>query len=416
MNYNYKFRQLTSRPDSAGRCRVLLDVTWKNVREKLPTGVSCQPANFKATAGLGKTISKKDPDALVLNARLASLVANVSDLFLRATANQQVVTREQVIALARKPEQVVAPAAEAEPDPLDKPIVDYYELWKLEHQNSTPDARRRYQQVVNHLEKFQAGLTLRQFTKPVYHAYQAALYKKELSDSTVSQHVKFLRIAHRLAERHIPSWLALQVKFGRAVSLRADELQALASVELPAQHQYLHRERERLLFQTLLLLRDSDLRQLKPHHVTLQQLPGIGLTPVLEFHQVKTGGEVRLPLPPAAADIWQRWEGKVPVIAQQKRNTYIKELAEAAGLTRTFVRVRFKAGKAVEEPLPLWQAITTHTPRHTGADLVLWGSNGDQNLKEVALGHLAGGSVYGYDTLDRYGPLFLQAWEKVGAR
>jgi nucleotide-binding universal stress UspA family protein len=54
-----------------------------------------------------------------------------------------------------------------------------------------------------------------------------------------------------------------------------------------------------------------------------------------------------------------------------------------------------------EEPLPLWQAITTHTPRHSGADLVLLGSGGDQNLKEVTLGHLAGGLVYAYDTLDR---------------
>jgi hypothetical protein len=35
-----------------------------------------------------------------------------------------------------------------------------------------------------------------------------------------------------------------------------------------------------------------------------------------------------------------------------------------------------------------------------GADLVLWGSEGDQNLKEMALGYLAGASVYGYDTLD----------------
>jgi hypothetical protein len=52
----------------------------------------------------------------------------------------------------------------------------------------------------------------------------------------------------------------------------------------------------------------------------------------------------------------------VPVVAQQKRNTYIKEIAETAGFTRAFLRVRFRAGKAEEEPLPLWQAITTYTP------------------------------------------------------
>ncbi len=411
----YAFRQLPSRPDAQGRCRVLLDVTWANQREKLPTGVSCQPAHFAADAKLGRTIAKAEPGSPGLNTKLAGLVAELTDLFNKADAHRQAVSREQVLALVRKPGQAVAPAAAAPPDPLDTTFLNYYAQWQQEHPGSTSDALRRYQQVVNHLEKFQPGMSLRQFTKPVYFEYLAYLYEAGLADATVSQHVKFLRIAHRLAERHIPAWLALRVKFGRAVSLRVEELQALARVELPAQHQYLHRERERLLFQTLLLLRDSDLRQLKAHHVSEQLLPGIGLTPVLEFHQVKTGHEVRLPLPPAAAAIWQRWQGQVPVVAQQKRNAYIKEIAEAAGLTRTFVRVRFRAGKAEEEPLPLWQAITTHTPRHTGADLVLWGSGGDQHLKEVALGHLAGGSVYGYDTLDRYGPLFLQAWEKLGA-
>ena len=46
--------------------------------------------------------------------------------------------------------------------------------------------------------------------------------------------------------------------------------------------------------------------------------------------------------------------------------------------------------------------------RHTGAALLVLGSEGDQTLKEIALGHVST-SVYGYDTLGRYGPLLLQA-------
>lgn len=90
-------------------------------------------------------------------------------------------------------------------------------------------------------------------------------------------------------------------------------------------------------------------------------------------------------------------------------------VVQDAGLDRTFVRVRFWAGKPREEPLPLHQVISTHTLRHTGADLVLWGIHSDQNLKRAALGHTSGASVYGYDTLERYGPLFLKAYEQVGA-
>jgi hypothetical protein len=57
----YTFRQLTSRPYSEGCCRVLLDVTWEGHREKLATGVRCQPAHFDADAKPGRLIAKAEP-------------------------------------------------------------------------------------------------------------------------------------------------------------------------------------------------------------------------------------------------------------------------------------------------------------------------------------------------------------------
>lgn len=58
---------------------------------------------------------------------------------------------------------------------------------------------------------------------------------------------------------------------------------------------------------------------------------------------------------------------------------------------------------------PLYQFLKTHS----GADVVLGGSEGDQNLKKLALGHAEGASVYGYDVIERYGPALLKAWAKV---
>jgi len=115
---------------------------------------------------------------------------------------------------------------------------------------------------------------------------------------------------------------------------------------------------------------------------------------------------------PAAAAIWQRYGGRLPLPSQQERNRRLKSLGRVAGLTREFVEVAF-AGKArTEDVRPLYEVLTTHTARHTGAALLLLGSEGDQTLKEIALGHVSA-SVYGYDTLERYGPLLLQAWEQV---
>ena len=63
----------------------------------------------------------------------------------------------------------------------------------------------------------------------------------------------------------------------------------------------------------------------------------------------------------------------------------MKQLARVAQLIRPFVRVQYVRGEAIEEVLPLYKVITTHTARHTGADLLMLGSGGDSNLKEKAL-------------------------------
>jgi hypothetical protein len=408
---NITLRQLTSRPLADGRCRVLLDITWDSQRLKLASGVRCLPAHFSPAAKPGKHISTKDPNSSALNNKLAQLLADVSQVFHLADAHKQPVTPEQLTALVQKkaPSPALAAAA-GEPG-----FADLLAQWQREHPGSTKDAKRRYVQVVGHLETYFPAFSLSDFSRKLFHEYLAYLQAQGLADTTIRQHINFLRACYRLRELAAPTWLQLKVRVGRAPALRQEELQALRDAIIPPQQQYLVRERERLLFQTQMLLRDSDLRRLQPHHVSEQPVPGHGVVPTLELYQQKTGDAVRLPLPPLAASIWQAWAGKVPVVSQQKRNEYLKQLGELAGLDRTFVRVRFRGGVAHEEPLPLWQVLSTHTPRHSGADLVLWGSKGDHNLKEAALGHAAGASVYGHDTFERYAPLLLEAWQQVGA-
>jgi hypothetical protein len=59
------------------------------------------------------------------------------------------------------------------------------------------------------------------------------------------------------------------------------------------------------------------------------------------------------------------------------------------GLGREFVEVSFSGNTRTEQVQPLWQVITTHPARHTGAALLVLGSEGDQTLKEIALGHVS---------------------------
>lgn len=393
----YTFRQVRSRPDKEGRCRIVVDVTWENKREKLPTGVSCQPAHFNPAAR--RVVSIKDPDSARLNARLAGVVAKLEKASLAAEVNEAAF---EVPKKSRK-------AAPARPQPKLGP--EFGACWLEENPGQSANGARRYKQVIAHLEAYQPGWELLTLTRKEYLAYLRHLASLGLADSTVSQHTKFLRECFRLGGLAVPSWLKLEARYGRSPALQASELRQLISVPLhPDQDAALVVERNMFLLQTLLLLRDSDLRQLRPHHVTEMELPGAGQVLVMSIRQAKTNDEVRLPLPPLAASIWAEYQGALPVVVQQYRNRHMKLLMARAGLTRDFVRVRFVLGVATEEVLPLWQVITTHTARHTGADMVMLGSGGNSDLKEKALGHAA---VYGHDALERYGPALLEAWQNV---
>jgi len=391
----YTFRQVLSRPDKEGRCRIILDVTWEGQRQKMPTGVSCLPEYFQPRAK--RVVSHKDPHAAIYNAKLAALVDKVEKTQLQAAAN------DEAFVPPVKPKR-----AKAEAPKLITPA-DFHAAWLAENPHQSPSGARRYKQVVAHLEAYRADWPITTLTRKEYLDYMAHVAGLGLVDSTTIKHVKFLRECFRLAGLAMPSWLKMQVRYGRSPALQAAELRQLISLPLFEQ-EALEQERDMFLLQTLLMLRDSDLRQLKPHHVTTLDLPSVGPTPVLSIRQVKTGDEVRLPLPPLAADIWAKYDGQLPVKVQQHRNRYMKLLMERAGLTRDFVRVRYVQGEATEEVVPLWQVVTTHTARHTGADMIMLGSGGDTNLKEKALGHAG---VYGHDALERYGSALLKAWKTV---
>lgn len=398
---NYTFRQVISRPDKDGRCRVVLDVTWDGGRAKLPTGVSCLPAHF--TPKGARPVATKDPASARLNAVLGAVVARVEKAALKAAAEDR-----KLLPTDLTPAKPVKTA----PAPELRTAQQFHAAWLADNPGQTYNSARRYQHVVAHLDAYRPDWSLAKLTRKELLAYLSHLAELNLTDATAIKHVKFFRECFRLAGLTVPSWLTLKVRYGRAPALQAPEFaRLLALKDLPPE---IEEERDLFVFQAMLLLRDSDLRQLRPHHIGPVVLPGCGLVDVLTFRQAKTGDEVRIPLPPAASEIWARWGDPardpraVPV--QQERNRRLKQLARMAQLTRPFVKVLYVKGEAAEEVYPLYKVVSTHTARHTGADLVMLGSGGNSDLKEKALGHAG---VYGHDSLERYGPALLAAWENV---
>ena len=415
-------RQRLDRPDKLGRAAIYGDLHWSGGhRWKVPTGVKVLPAHWQPTKA--KRIHTSAPDANALNLRLTRLLTAVQGVFLTAEAERRPeasVTVEELRAALREAgagsKRALASPPPPPPDP-NAPLPDtaswqeLNERWKRDNEGRvSASAYSAFNQVVGHLEAFDPAWRIGQLSRERVTQYTAWLYAQSYKDSTLTRHYWFLRECCQLTGRVAPKWLVVQnVRYGKATGLLRAEVQQLASAPLPA---HLDRDRNVFLFQLLLLLRDSDLRALQPHHVREHELPGYGPTLCAELYQQKTGEPVLIPLPPLAVTIWQHYGGRLPVLSNWHRNQVIRQVAEAAGLTREVVVVAFSGKVKHEAVQPVWEALTTHSARHTGATLLTWASDGDQTLKELALGHVSD-SVYGSDTVERYGPRLLVAWQKV---
>lgn len=130
-------------------------------------------------------------------------------------------------------------------------------------------------------------LRLATLTREQLARYTASLYGQGLRDSTVQRHYKFFRDCLRQVNQAVPRRLnKLAVRYGRTLSLRAGEVQALLAAPVEEEVAV---ERDVFLFQMFLLLRDTDLRGLwPPHHVGLRELPGYGPTLCMDLYQKKT--------------------------------------------------------------------------------------------------------------------------------
>ncbi|MGI4875249.1 MAG: hypothetical protein ACRYFX_29175 [Janthinobacterium lividum] len=416
------FRQRLDRPDKLGRAAIFADLHWAGGhRWKMPTGVKVLPTHWQPTKA--KRIHTSAPDANALNLRLGRLLTAVQGVFLKAEAERRpessVTVEELHLALVDAgagSRRAVTPPPLPPPDP-HAPLpdtTDWPELharWQRDNQGRvSASALVAFRQVVPHLTAFDPALRIGGLTRERLTQYTTWLYGQGYKDGTLTRHYWFLRECFQLTGRIVPKWLVVQnVRYSKAVSLQRAEVQTLIKAELPP---HLARDRDVFLFQLLLLLRESDLRGIKPHHVQYRELPGYGLTLCAQLYQQKTGEPVLVPLPPLATTIWQHYNGRLPVLSNTHRNPAIRQAAEAAGLTREVVVVAFSGKTKHEAVLPVWNALTTHSARHTGATLLTWASDGDQTLKELALGHVSD-SVYGSDAVERYGPKLLDAWQKI---
>lgn len=90
----------------------------------------------------------------------------------------------------------------------------------------------------------------------------------------------------------------------------------------------------------------------------------------LNIRQQKTGAKVAIPCNSQLKAILEKYDFQLPHLEDQVINRYIKEVAQAAGLTDLVEIETTKGGTPKKEKIEKYKLIHTHTARRTGATLM----------------------------------------------
>lgn len=154
----------------------------------------------------------------------------------------------------------------------------------------------------------------------------------------------------------------VQRKSMKHISIDFKRLKVLSDLDL-TQNPRLERVRDLFLIGAYSGLRISDFKRLKPEHFVTE-----GKHEMIHINTMKTKTDVYIPLSSDLKAILEKYNySSPPSISDQKMNEYLKELCQLAGMVDEVMYTYSRGGKIIEEKVPRWMLITSHTARRSFA-------------------------------------------------
>lgn len=193
-----------------------------------------------------------------------------------------------------------------------------------------------------------------------------------MRNSSIKKHLSFLRAFFYWCtdKGYIKdkSWMKFNPEIKlihrkQVVFLTWEELMKVYTLKFPKDKAYLERARDVFCFQCFTSLRFSDVYKLKRSDVYYNYI---------HVCTEKTDTELRIDLNKYSRAILKKYEKEsftknkaLPVASNQKTNEYIKEVCFIAGITESTTNIYYKGAERIEETLPKYKLIGTHTGRRT---------------------------------------------------
>lgn len=229
-----------------------------------------------------------------------------------------------------------------------------------------------------------------------YYAYTAWLKKKKYSVNTVGKCVKELKTVMACAEseghhtNHM--WRDKKFKGTRievdSIYLTREDLDKIMAVDLSKYPAGYEQARDIFMIGVWTAQRVSDYNNIKKEDFSTltknvmreeqdpenpdNKIAWIEKQEItyVNIRQQKTGAKVSIPCNSQLKAILEKYDYQAPHLVDQVINRYIKEIAQAAGLTQLVEIETTKGGTPKKEKVEKYKLIHTHTARRTGATLM----------------------------------------------
>lgn len=268
----------------------------------------------------------------------------------------------------------------------------YDEFLKIKKLNISDAALKKYERVKSLLLEYQKvtrnNVSFNNITPLFFNKFFLFLVtNKKYINNTAHKTIQFLKSfiiwanKNKFTDNKVYKSFKFKSEVNEIIRLTNDELFRLYNLQLDSKK--LERVRDVFVFQCLTGVRYSDIQ-----NISRDDIKGATWTPrTKKTHQI-----INIPLNSDALSILAKYKDNpqpLPVISNQKMNTYLKELCKKAGINSTVRLIRYRGNERIENKYEKYKLIGTHTARRTFISISL-----ERGVKPEVIMKITGHKTY----------------------
>ncbi len=347
---------------------IMMNISLNGFRLQVSTGISIPTRVWLKSK---QAIKPSFALALEYNAILKHLERSIVSFCTEAKLKGKILTKEDVKIKFR---DIKNPTKKIVSDQILKSFTNYIELRKNDSKANTIE---QYEFVAARMLEYEKAnnmsLCFSTLNSTIWDGFENYLYRKGLKTTSVDlinkSIIAFLNFCVKrdmLSERkvkYLKEFICrISEKSNVNVALNEEELKAI--FEYKPQRLRFEKTKDLFLIQCHTGLRYSDLFNLKPENINLKEL-------VVTVSAIKTGDNITIPINEKIADIFKKWDCRLPYFTTVQYNKNLKLMCKEIGFDTPIQKVFYRGKERIEETKPKYELISSHTARRTMVTLAL---------------------------------------------